>query len=96
MAETVSTADASGQVKVQSPQDKPTPKAKQSNRTRPQQRSGGQGSVTPPPPETRGRAVTNWDNPEQDPNLRVHAGDDPTGEANAEFASGKKALKGQK
>ena len=41
----------------------------------------------------RGVPVTQWDNPEQDPNLRVHAGDSPDGAENKDFKASKKAFK---
>jgi hypothetical protein len=31
---------------------------------------------------SRGVPINNWDIPENDPNLRKHAGEDPTGESN--------------
>lgn len=92
MAETVSTTDASGQVKVQSPQNDPTPKSKASNKAGSRPRRVSDKSMQPPP-GAQGRPVTVWDNPEQDPNLRAHVGDSPDGADNKDFAAGKKALK---
>lgn len=50
-------------------------------------------SVQPP---VQGHGKTVWDNPEQDPNHRRHVGEDPDGEDNAEFKSGKEAVKAAK
>jgi hypothetical protein len=72
-------------VQTQSPQSAPRSKskAKAANATRKQAAAA----------VAQGRPVTVWDNPEQDPNLRAHAGESPDGKANKGFAAGKEALK---
>lgn len=52
----------------------PIPSARQKS-ARVSKRSG-------PKLNERGVPVTNWDNPENDPNLRHHSGDDPEGTRN--------------
>jgi hypothetical protein len=66
----IQTADGSGSVSVQSEQ----PKAKAKATTT--RRSSG------PKLNARGVPVTEWDVPENDPNLRKHVGESPSGEGN--------------
>lgn len=75
MAET-QTADFSESPEVENKAEStPTPKSKP--------RSGkGSGKSVTAPASKRGVPVTVWDKPENDPNLRAHVGDDPTGESN--------------
>jgi hypothetical protein len=90
MAETVSAVTGDGSVKVQSPQVDPTPKSEAedsaSNAPKPKGRKGStitskQGKE--PELGAQGRVKTQWDNPDADPNLRKHIGEDPDGTENA-------------
>lgn len=74
----VRTADASGVVKVQSPQQEP--KAKATAKKAPSARRAGK----PAPLEVneRGVPVTKFDDEALNPNERTHVGEDPTGESN--------------
>lgn len=82
MGETeVRTADASGQVTTQSAQAS-TPKGQASKKSS----SGGAKRAASAPKakfNERGVPVTNWDNPDNDPNKRKHVGETgPSGEGN--------------
>ena len=87
MGETEIRTAAAGDVKVQSPQEEPKPKSA------PAKRAGTTAKASAPVFDAQGRPVTNWDDPAQDPNLRVHVGDSPDGEANRDFKAGKDAVK---
>lgn len=77
MAETVKTADASGTVKTQSPQEDPKPKAAKAS-------PPAKRAATPGKPElgAQGRPVTKFSDAALNPNERKHVGEDPTGESN--------------
>jgi hypothetical protein len=83
----IQTADGSDGVTNKSEQQLNRPPAKSSKKTSSKrsgssaQRSGSKS--VPPKVNERGVAVTNWDNPDNDPNKRQHVGETgPTGEGN--------------
>lgn len=78
MGETeVRTADSSGTVQNASSQSS-KPKGKGRSGARP----GAARKGAPPKLNERGVPVTQWDVPENDPNLRKHVGESPDGEGN--------------
>lgn len=93
MAETASAVTGDGSVKVQSPQSNPTPKSdvgKDSETSAPKPKGRKGSTITSKQTNAeglelgaQGRVKTQWDNPDADPNLRKHIGEDPDGTANA-------------
>jgi hypothetical protein len=81
---------ATTETTAKSPQSNPTPKSKASKAT------GSEPQRVQPKLNERGVPVNNWDNPEQDPNLRAHVGDSPDGKANEDNKAAKAALKERK
>jgi hypothetical protein len=75
----IKSADTAGTVENKAEQqlNRPTPKAS----AKASGSSGGSKAKRPTVNE-RGIPVQNWDVPENDPNLRKHVGEDPTGESN--------------
>lgn len=78
---------ATTETQAKSPQSDPKPKAA---------RAGNAPKTVRPKLNERGVPITNWDNPEQDPNLRAHVGDSPDGAENKDNKAAKAALKARK
>jgi hypothetical protein len=87
------TATTETQATAKSPQNDPKPKSKAAKASR---ATSSEPERVRPKLNERGVPVTNWDNPEQDPNLRAHVGDSPDGKHNQDNKAAKAALKEQK
>lgn len=89
MGEIVKAEASDGSIKVQSPQETPTPKSaerkdSETSEPKPKRKSPVTSKASEQAVEVghQGRVVSQWDNPKADPNLRKHVGESPNGEGN--------------
>lgn len=82
MAEIQTAEAADGSIKVQSPQTDAEDSESNAPKPKGRRKSPITSKTDGPERNAQGVVVTQWDNPDADPNLRKHIGESPDGEGN--------------